>query len=767
MEAYCLKCKVKREITEPIADFNKKGTPVTRGTCSVCGTRMYRMGRTKAHEGLQPPKIKKELKRQGNLVIVESPAKAKTVSSILGKEYQVKASVGHVRDLLRSQLSVDVENGFMPKYRVPNDKRSIVKELKEKVKNAEQVFLATDPDREGEAIAWHLQEATNIEEQQLKRVVFHEITKPAILEAFLDPRKIDMDLVNAQQARRILDRLVGYNLTPLLWQKVRGRLSAGRVQSVTLRLIVEREREIENFIPKEYWTIDGEFKSEGSTRTFIARLLKINNIEPNLPNEDIVEQLKENLEKAEYIISKIKRGLRHRKPYPPFITSTLQQQASLQLGFRARRTMQVAQQLYEGVDIGEGGASGLITYMRTDSLSISPIAVNDVRKYIEQRFGEKFLPKKPVFYRTKAATAQEAHEAIRPTSVRRTPQNIKHYLTRDQYRLYELIWKRFISSQMESAVYDTISVDINGTYVQDNYLFRVSGSSIKFQGFLVLYEEAQDKNGEEKSDKKISIPPDLKEGQPQELIQLISEQHFTQPPPRFTEASLVQALEEYGIGRPSTYAPIISTIQIRGYVERNAKRLIPTEIGFLVNDLLVEYFPGILEVNFTAEMERDLDSVASGKKLWGDVLEDFYNTFEPKLISAREKMPEVKSEPERIGRECPDCGHDLIVRWGRYGKFISCSNYPECKYTEPFLEKIGVICPKDGGELVERKTRRGRIFYGCSNYPNCDFSSWKRPISAKCPSCDGLLVQKSQKEAQCIECEDTFAIDSLLIEETA
>lgn len=767
MEAYCLKCKVKREITEPIADFNKKGTPVTRGTCSVCGTRMYRMGRTKAHEGLQPPKIKEELKRKGNLVIVESPAKAKTVSSILGKEYQVKASVGHVRDLLRSQLSVDVENGFMPKYRVPNDKRSIVKELKEKVKNAEQVFLATDPDREGEAIAWHLQEATNIEEQQLKRVVFHEITKPAILEAFLDPRKIDMDLVNAQQARRILDRLVGYNLTPLLWQKVRGRLSAGRVQSVTLRLIVEREREIENFIPKEYWTIDGEFKSEGSTRTFIARLLKINNIEPNLPTEDIVEQLKENLEKAEYIISKIKRGLRHRKPYPPFITSTLQQQASLQLGFRARRTMQVAQQLYEGVDIGEGGASGLITYMRTDSLSISPIAVNDVRKYIEQRFGEKFLPKKPVFYRTKAATAQEAHEATRPTSVRRTPQNIKHYLTRDQYRLYELIWKRFISSQMESAVYDTISVDINGTYVQDNYLFRVSGSSIKFQGFLVLYEEAQDKNGEEKSDKKISIPPDLKEGQPQELIQLISEQHFTQPPPRFTEASLVQALEEYGIGRPSTYAPIISTIQIRGYVERNAKRLIPTEIGFLVNDLLVEYFPGILEVNFTAEMERDLDSVASGKKLWGDVLEDFYNTFEPKLISAREKMPEVKSEPERIGRECPDCGHDLIVRWGRYGKFISCSNYPECKYTEPFLEKIGVICPKDGGELVERKTRRGRIFYGCSNYPNCDFSSWKRPISAKCPSCDGLLVQKSQKEAQCIECEDTFAIDSLLIEETA
>ena len=762
MEAYCVKCKHKRDVSDPVATFNSRSTPVTTGTCPVCGTKMYRIGRTEMHEGIEAPqKVEKVIKRKGKMVIVESPAKARTVGNFLGNGYKVTASVGHVRDLLRSQLSVDIENNFEPKYRVPNEKRSVVKELKADAKKMEEVYLATDPDREGEAIAWHLLEAAELEPERVKRVVFHEITKPAIEEAFANPRPIDADLVDAQQARRIVDRLVGYNLTPLLWEKVRGRLSAGRVQSVALRLIVEREREIEAFVPEEYWSINGDFQPVGSEITFSAKLSKVNNEDPYLPSEDIVTSLISELQSAHYVIDKIKRGTRTRKPYAPFITSTLQQQASRQLGFTARRTMRIAQQLYEGINIGNGGETGLITYMRTDSTHISPLAIKEVRDYIRETHGDAFLPKTEVLHKTSDSKAQEAHEAIRPTSVMNVPEKIKSYLKPEQFKLYQLIWRRFVASQMKPAVYETISVVIEGTYQDNSFTFRASGSELKFPGFLVLYEEAKDDDADNGENGTLSLPESVKEGDQTQLIKLNPVQHFTQPPPRFTEASLIQVLEEYGIGRPSTYAPIISTIQSRGYVEREGKRLMPTDTGILVNDLLIEFFPDILGVHFTANMESELDKVANGDKVWQQAVKEFYKDFEPKLKHAQESMPERKAEPELVGRACPECGKDLIIKWGRFGKFISCSNYPECKYTEPYLEKIGVLCPKDGGDLVVRKTKRGRLFYGCSNYPECEFSSWKKPIKNPCPLCGGILVYKNKTEFQCMDCEETVLSDTI------
>ena len=777
MEAYCFKCKEKREIQDPIADFNSRGAPVTRGLCPVCGTRMFRIGRTSAHEGLTPPEVIKSTKkkektngksqsRNGKMVIVESPAKARTVGNFLGKGYTVRASVGHVRDLLRSQLSVDVENNFEPKYRVPNEKRSVVKEIKAEANRAEEIYLATDPDREGEAIAWHLLEAAELDKPRVKRVVFHEITKPAIEEAFSHPRGIDEDLVDAQQARRILDRLVGYNLTPLLWEKVRSRLSAGRVQSVTLRLIVEREREIEAFVPEEYWSIDAEFKPENGKKSFVAHLAKVDDEDPQLPTKDFVDDLIKDLETSNYSVTRIKRGSRSRNPFPPFTTSTLQQQASRQLGFTAKRTMRVAQQLYEGINIGEGSETGLITYMRTDSTLLSPIAIEEVRAYIQQVHGEKYLPKDPNIYKTKAAQAQEAHEAVRPSSTLRTPEKVKEFLTPEQFKLYQLIWRRFVASQMAPATYETLSIEALGEGKQHKYTFRASGSKLQFPGFLTLYEEAKDEDAKGENGI-LDIPEGLVDGDRLSLIKLLPEQHFTQPPPRFTEASLVQTLEEYGIGRPSTYAPIISTIQSRGYVERDNKRLIPTETGFVVNDLLVEFFPDVLGVNFTAKMEEDLDQIAGGKREWRDVLGEFYRSFEPKLKHAQEMMPETSMEPEKLEKPCPECGGDLIVKWGRFGKFISCVNYPTCKHTEPFLEKIGILCPKDGGDIVLRKSRKGRIFYGCSNYPQCDFTSWKRPVNANCPNCGGLLAIKNKNEYQCLNCEETFLVGSIEVEESA
>lgn len=771
MEAYCVKCKQKREMQDPQPEFTATGTPGTRGVCPVCGTNMFRMGRTPEHEGLASPEEtgarKKGKQRSGKLVIVESPAKARTVGRFLGKDFTVKASVGHVRDLLRSQLSVDVENDFNPKYRVPNEKRPVVKEIKALAIAAEEVFLATDPDREGEAIAWHLQESAEIDPRITRRVVFHEITDSAVAEAFAHPRGINMDLVNAQQARRVLDRLVGYNLSPLLWQKVRSRLSAGRVQSVALRLVVEREREIDAFVPEEYWSIEAEFRPEGGKENFIARLVRLDREEPVLGNEAEVQPVLADMEAAAYQITKIKRGERRRNPSAPYTTSTLQQEASRRLGYTARRTMALAQQLYEGVDAGEGGAVGLITYMRTDSTNVSESAQSEAREFIAKRYGKKFLPAEAPKYRTKSRGAQEAHEAIRPTGVMRQPESLKKHLNRDQHRLYQLIWQRFVASQMTAAIYDTISVEVTGKTTEHEYLLRASGSTIRFQGFLIVYEEARDEDQAQEGDEDTRIPAGLSEGQVQELVRLIPAQHFTQPPPRYTEATLVRTLEENGIGRPSTYAPILGTLQQRGYVTRDAKRLIPTETGFIVNDLLIQHFPDIVDVGFTSRMEADLDLIASGEQQWVETVREFFGPFSEQVERAQAEMPEMKAEPESIGRACPECGHDLVIRWGRFGKFISCSNFPACRYTEAILEKIGVDCPKDGGAIVERKTRKGRIFYGCANYPECDFTSWKRPLPTPCPQCSGLLVVANKNQAQCLSCEVLFPLDEVTEDETA
>ena len=781
MEAYCVRCKEKREMQNPEAGFTVTGTPITRGTCAVCGTKLSRMGATDAHAGLEKPekvarpartpkvvKAKAGGKKSarsaaekagphvGKLVIVESPAKAKTIGRFLGHGYTVRASIGHVRDLLRSSLSVDVEHDFAPKYRVPNEKRQIVKELKSLAKNADEIYLATDPDREGEAIAWHLLESAEMKPEISKRVVFHEITEPAIAEAFSHPRQIDASLVDAQQARRILDRLVGYSLTPLLWEKVRGRLSAGRVQSVALRLVVEREREIEAFKPEEYWTIGAEFTPAGMRTKYHSRLYRIDDREPELPNEMTVNGLCGDIEQAAYEISKIKKSERRRKPAPPFTTSTLQQEASRKLGFTARRTMAVAQQLYEGIAVHGAGTVGLITYMRTDSTNVSAMAQTEVRKFITEMYGNDFLPATAPQYKTRTIGAQEAHEAIRPTSVLRRPDDVKDQLTPEQFKLYQLIWLRFVSSQMEEAVYDTVTVEVDGKSTAHEYTFRTSGQTIKFPGFLVVYEEAKNEDRDKDEEENQKIPNGLEEGQKQHLNRLIPEQHFTQPPPRYTEATLVAALEENGIGRPSTYAPTISTIQQRGYVVRESKRLFPTDTGILVTDLLVEHFPDVVDIQFTATMEEDLDKIASNELPWVKVVSEFYGGFEQEVEKARKEMPEIKEEPEKIDRPCPVCGNDLVIRWGRYGKFISCSTYPTCKHTEPFLEKIGVKCPDDGGELVERKSRKGRFFYGCANYPQCQFVSWKKPVPQPCPRCGGVLVIANKREFQCLSCKETF-----------
>ncbi len=750
---------------------------------------MFRMGATPAHEGLPKPAVKPKAKRKaknnakkrkGRLVIVESPAKARTVGKFLGRDYVVKASVGHVRDLLRSQLSVDPENDFAPKYRVPKEKRQVVNELKAAVKNAAEVYLATDPDREGEAIAWHLMEATGIDEEQVRRVVFHEITKNAIADAFAHPRGIDMNRVNAQQARRILDRLVGYKISPLLWRNVRGRTSAGRVQSVALRLIVEREREIMAFVPEEYWTIEAELAKRISRRpSFVAKLLKILGEKADLKNESDTHLIVEELERAAYVVADVRRGQRKRKPAPPFITSSMQQEASRRLGFTARRTMRTAQQLYEGIELDGQGTVGLITYMRTDSTHVAAVAQAEARDFIAQRYGEDYLPSKPPQHKTRAKGAQEAHEAIRPTSVFREPSAVKSFLTRDQYRLYTLIWQRFVASQMAHAIYDTMSIDViadSEWQIADSrvlsadqlaaisrrpkYLFRASGSRVKFPGFLAVYEEARDEDAtpDEEAGK---ILPDLEAGEVVDLVQLMPEQHFTQPPPRYTEATLVRTLEEYGIGRPSTYAPIISTIQDRGYVEQRDRRLRPTELGFIVNDLVVKHFPDIVDVGFTARMEGDLDLIARGKREWVPVLREFYEPFEQAVKLAEQTMEKISVADQPTGEKCEKCGHDMIIKWGRYGKFIACSNFPTCRNTKPYLEKIGVACPECGGDLVEKRSRKKRIFYGCSNYPECNFVSWKKPLPQPCPVCGGLLVVKNKQWAQCINCKEQVAMEKL------
>jgi DNA topoisomerase I len=788
MEAYCLKCKTKREMKDPTPGFNARGSPVTTGLCSVCGTKMIRMGQTEAHAGLERPVVekrsnKKRIQRSGKLVIVESPAKAKTVRRFLGKGYQVEASVGHIRDLLKSRLSVDVENGFTPTYRVPKEKKAVVKDIKAKAAVAEEIFLATDPDREGEAISWHLIEAADIVPELAKRVVFHEITQPAIAEAFSHPRDIDMRLVNAQQARRILDRLVGYSLSPLLWAKVRGRLSAGRVQSVAVRLIVDREREVDAFVPREYWTIEAELTKPGDAvkkHHFFARLIKVGDQEVGM-DKDIplqtqaeVEPLLADLEGAQWKVLKVKKGERRRNAPPPFTTSTLQQEASRKLGFTAKRTMSVAQQLYEGIELNGDSAVGLITYMRTDSTNVSAIAQQETRDYVTEKFGASYLPPEAPQHKTRAKGAQEAHEAIRPTAVAREPKAIEGSLTKEQFKLYQLIWQRFVASQMSAAVYDTVSVDIEALH-QQAYTFRAAGSVVTFKGFLAVYEEAKEEDAPavdpaEGEGKRL---PALADDDPLTLIRLVPEQHFTQPPPRYTEATLVKALEEYGIGRPSTYAPTLATIQARGYVRREDKRLFPTQIGILVNDLLVVHFPEIVDLGFTARMEEELDEIASGEREWVPVLQEFYVPFSQSLKAAEADMPQMNTGPEYVERDCPQCGRPLVYRYSRFGKFIGCSGFSskenQCRYTEQILEKIGVACPKDSGDIVERKTRKGRIFYGCINYPNCDWTSWKKPIKERCPTCGSLMVIANKTTAACTnpECGAEVALDALVVEVAA
>ena len=800
MEAYCVKCKEKREMKDPVPAFTAAGAPMTRGVCPVCGTNLVKLGNTPAHEGLEKPVIEKtkapakkaasaakttktaktaktaakstaakstaakkktasaykagssHIGKNQSLVIVESPAKAKTVGRFLGKDYVVRASIGHVRDLNKYSMSIDVEHDFAPKYYVPKEKKELVQELTDLAAGAKKVYLATDPDREGEAIAWHLLESANIDPKKSERVVFHEITEPAINDAFSHPGKVNMDLVDAQQARRVLDRLVGYNLSPLLMRKVHMRnLSAGRVQSVALKLVVDREREIQNFVPREYWTIKAELIPEGGKESYTAQLAKVNGKDPELAAEEQVKGHLKNLKAADYRISSLKEGEKKRRPFPPFTTSTLQQEASRRLGFSSKKTMMLAQQLYEGLNVGEEGSVGLITYMRTDSTNISPVAQNDTRNYITSVHGKSFVPAKPPVYSKKAKGAQEAHEAVRPTSVFRTPDRIKEYLEKDQYRLYQLIWQRFIASQMADAVYKTETVEVEAKKVND-YLFRAAGQKIIFPGFLVVYADVKDDDSKEEEDNTI-FPNGLKEGQKQDLKKLIPDQHFTQPPNRYTEATLVRAREENGIGRPSTYASIISTIEGRNYVQLEKRHLVPTEVGFMVNDLLVAHFDEIMDVGFTSQMENELDLIAEGDKEWVEVIRQFYGTFEPELEKAKADMPEIpKAAPEEVGRDCPDCGRPLVYRVGRFGKFISCSGYPECKYTEKLqkpVEKLGVACPKCGGDLIVKRTKRGKIFYGCTNYPKCDFAEWNRPIAQPCPVCGSLMVLSGKDTAVC------------------
>jgi DNA topoisomerase-1 len=791
LEAYCLKCKVKRNVKDPVPGFTKTGSPITSGFCEVCGSKLSKLGTTAAHEGLEKPvvqraeRVKKPAKltakpkktisvkaslksnaknrtkvipaefigKGKNMVIVESPAKARTIGKYLGQDYSVIASVGHVRDLLKTQLSVDIEHNFVPKYRISDDKKGIVAAISQRAIRSSQVYLATDPDREGEAIAWHIQQSAEIPEQKIQRVVFHEITHEAVNEAFAHPRQIDMDLVDAQQARRILDRLVGFGISPILWAKVHSGLSAGRVQSISLRLIVERERLIQDFKPVEYWVIRAEFLPDNGKKSFFGKLIKVNQHEPNLPNAAVTKALVDQIKLATFRIAKINKSSKRISPGAPFITSTLQQEASRRLGFTTKKTMQVAQQLYEGIDVGNGEPSGLITYMRTDSVNLSASAVAEARKYILNKFGSAFLPAKAPSYKTRAASAQEAHEAIRPTSVVSEPDGIKHFLTSDQYKLYKLIWQRFVACQMENAVQEVNTVDILGKKEAETYLFRASGSKTIFPGYQAVYASAKDEDAEEEEN--VVIPLEvMKEGDTIFLKDILSDQHFTQPLPRFTEASLIQVLEENKIGRPSTYSPIISTIQDRGYVYRENKRLFPTETGFLINDLVVEYFPEVVDINFTSQMEEELDEIAEGKKAWVGVIQDFYKPFEESLKIAKEKMPVTRIKPESAGRACPLCGHDLVIRTGKFGKFISCSNFPACRYTEAVVEKAGVACPKcKDGEVVVKRSRKGRVFYGCSNYPSCDFVSWNKPVSQKCPECGGTLVLQNKDRVTCLDCK--------------
>ncbi len=680
-----------------------------------------------------------------NLVIVESPAKAKTIQKYLGKGYEVIASMGHIRDLPKSKLGVDVEDGFKPQYIDMKGKGDVIKDLKKRAKKCEKIYLATDPDREGEAISWHIAQMLKLDLEDDIRVAFNEITKSGVTNGMSNPHKIDIDLVNAQQARRILDRLVGYKLSPFLWKKVKRGLSAGRVQTVAVSLVVDREKEINAFVPREYWSIDAKFTAPGSRKVFDASLLTIDGEKVELANQEQADELLKRLEGAEYEVTAVKKRVTKKQPAPPFITSTLQQEASKKLGFTSKRTMKAAQELYEGVDIEGIGAVGLITYMRTDSLRISDEAKAAAAEYIENVYGKEYLPDKPRVFKSKN-NAQDAHEAIRPSLPELTPARVKSSLTSDQNKLYDLIWSRFIASQMANALLDTVSADISA----NGCVFRASGYSVKFNGFTVLYEEATE--GKEAAKKEL---PPLAVGDKPKLKSIGGNQHFTQPPPRYTEASLIKALEENGIGRPSTYAPTISTITARQYVEHEGKQLKPTTLGEVITELMKEHFQGIVDAKFTADMESNLDEVEKGEKDWVATLSEFYTGFAADLEKAETAMEgkRVKVPDEETDVICENCGKNMVIKYGRYGKFLACPGFPECKNAKQLVTESDGSCPRCGKKMLLKKSKRGRSFYGCEGYPECDFMTWNVPTAEKCPECGKTLFNKGGKSGKLI-CEN-------------
>ncbi len=673
------------------------------------------------------------------LVVVESPAKARTIEKYLGKNYVVKASMGHLRDLPKSQFGIDVEHDFEPKYINIRGKGDLIRDLKKEAKGASQVYLASDPDREGEAIAWHLAYILGLKEDENCRIIFNEITKPAIQAAIKEPHPINLDRVDAQQARRMLDRIVGYKLSPLLWRKVRKGLSAGRVQSVTVKLICDREKEVRAFVSEEYWTVDLKLRKKRS-RLFEAELVAIDGKKPVLPDQTSASKVKADLEGQTFTVTEVKRRERRRKAAPPFNTSSLQQDAARKLGFTSRKTMMLAQQLYEGISLGRKGPAGLITYMRTDSTRISDLALAETRAYVTERFGTNYVPEKPNLYAA-GKNAQDAHEAIRPTSVERTPEEVAAFLTTDQLKLYTLIWQRFVACQMTPAVYDTLSVTITGG---KRYLFRAAGSELKFAGFTAVYA------GDDGKKEKDVLLPELTAGDTLDLSAILPQQHFTEPPPRYNEASLVKTLEEKEIGRPSTYAPIIETILSRGYVIRQDKHFQPTELGFVVVELLEQYFKDIVDVKFTANMENELDEIAEGKRGKNQLLEEFYVPFEKTLTKADEAIGHVELPVEVSDVKCELCGRMMVVKQGRYGKFLACPGFPECRNTKPFLKDTGAKCPKCGNAIVERRTRRGRIFYGCKGYPDCDYVTWDTPLAEPCPKCGSLVLRHHFKNGRAL-----------------
>ncbi len=679
-----------------------------------------------------------------NLLIVESPAKAKTIRKYLGNGYKVVASMGHVRDLPKSQMGVDIEHDFTPKYISIRGKGDLISSLKKDAKAAKKVYLATDPDREGEAISWHLAELLGLDADQKLRVTFNEITKSAVQSGIKHPRAIDRDLVDSQQARRILDRIVGYQISPFLWKKIRKGLSAGRVQSVATRLVVDREEEIERFVPVEYWTADAKLLTDRSPQAFVAKFYGVDGKKKGLATKEEADEMVAAVKAEPFVVNTVKKGVKTRNPAPPFITSTLQQEASRRFNYQAKRTMQVAQQLYEGVEVEGVGMVGLITYMRTDSLRISAEALTEVRELIGTKFGENFRPESPRVFKAKS-NAQDAHEAIRPSMVSLEPSAIKKSLTADQFKLYRLIWERFMASQMASALYDTVSADISA----GRYTFRATGHTLKFAGYTALYEESRDEKEEEEG-----MLPELLEGDKLALQGLDAQQHFTQPPPRFTEATLIKALEENGIGRPSTYAPTISTILQREYVEKEGRVFKPTTLGVVTNQLMRDHFGDIVNVEFTANMEQLLDEIENGKSDWTQILRDFYTGFSANLKKAEEELGDVhiKLPDEESDEVCELCGRRMVIKIGRFGKFLACPGYPECKNTKPItVELPGVLCPKCGGRVLVRKSRNNNKYFGCEFNPKCDFMTWDEPLTDKCPRCGGMLFKKGrwQKKIYC------------------